>query len=391
MKYRSLLPLYIFILSTIGIFFIAISTQTEANLTLGDQYFFLKKQIIWLILGIIVFTISSKIKIDFIKKFSFLFYIISNILLVAVLIPHIGTSALGAKRWLNLGPLGGIQPSEIAKTAAILFFPFLFSQEKNRNLKTVFIYLGIPFLLIILEPNLSTAVLLSAICLVIYYLSGASLKSIMTFSFLSFTIFAILTFIAPYRFVRLKTLLNQNDASTQTSSSYHTNQITYALASGGIWGKGFANSDQKYKYLPKISTDSIMAIIGEETGFIGISLILYCYLLLIGHIFRIAKNLTDTFESLLVSGVGAWLAFQTLINIGAIANIIPLTGIPLPFISYGGSSLVSLFLCLGLVRNIEKKQANLLYSNNETENNHHRHPSHSRTRINKTIKRGFWH
>jgi cell division protein FtsW (lipid II flippase) len=206
----------------------------------------------------------------------------------------------------------------------------------------------------------------------------------MTFSLLSIAVFTFLTFIAPYRFTRLKTLLNPK--VNTTSTSYHSNQIVYALASGGLWGRGFANSNQKYKYLPKISTDSILAIIAEETGFIGVSLIFYIYLLLIGHLFRIAKKLEDNFESLLVAGVAAWIAFQTLINIGAIANIIPLTGIPLPFISYGGSSLVSLFFALGLVYNIEKKHHNLIYLNNEAENHHHRNPSHPRPRINKTIK-----
>ncbi len=385
MKFRSPLPLYISILSLIGIFFISISTQTEASLTIGNKYFFIQKQILWLTLGIFTFCIASKINLNFIKKYSFPFYLIVNFLLLIVLIPNIGTQALGAKRWLSLGPLGSLQPSELAKMIAIIFFPFLFSQEKNRNLKTLLIYLGVPLFLIILEPNLSTAVLLSVICLVIYYLSNAPLGSIMTFSFLSIIFFTVLTLISPYRFTRLKTLLNPN--TNTTSTSYHSNQIIYALASGGIWGKGFANSNQKYKYLPKISTDSILAIIGEETGFIGISLIFYIYLLLVGHLFRIAKKIDDNFESLLVAGTGAWIAFQTIINIGAIANIIPLTGIPLPFISYGGSSLTSLFFTLGLVYNIEKKHYNLIYLNNGKENNNHRHPSHPRSRINRTIKR----
>lgn len=384
MKFKSPIPLFVSILSVIGIFFISISSQTEASLTTGDKYFFIKKQIIWLIIGIVIFYLASKIKIELIKKYSFILYLIANILLLVVLVPHLGTQALGAKRWLDFG-FFGIQPSEITKIVIILFFPLLFSDPEKRNLKTLLIYLGIPFILIVLEPNLSTAVLISTISLVIYYLSEASIGSIINFSLISLSIFALLTFTAPYRFTRLKTLLNNKNNTT--SSSYHSNQIIYALASGGLWGKGFANSDQKYKYLPKISTDSILAIIGEETGFIGIVIIIYCYLYLIAHIFKIAAKIEDSYESLLISGVGAWLAFQTLINIGAIANIIPLTGIPLPFISYGGSSLVSLFLVLGLVYNIEKKNHNLLYSNNDPQNRYHRHPSHSRSRTYKAIDR----
>ncbi|HPD44731.1 MAG TPA: FtsW/RodA/SpoVE family cell cycle protein, partial [Candidatus Woesebacteria bacterium] len=254
--------------------------------------------------------------------------------------------------------------------------------EQKRNLKTLLFYLLPPFILIILEPNLSTAVLISAICLVIYYLSGASFQSIVAFSCLSLVIFSLLTFLAPYRFARLKTFLKPEDNSS--TATYHRNQIIYALASGGIRGKGLANSDQKYKYLPKISTDSILAIIGEETGFIGLSLLFYIYLLLIGYLFRLAGQITNPFSSLLIGGIGSWIAMQTLINAGAIANIIPLTGIPLPFISYGGSSLVTLFFSLGLVHNIEKNDNNLIYSKHGPNAGHYRYSSYSRLRTHRT-------
>jgi len=381
MKFRSPLLLYALILTLIGVFFIAVSSQTEANSILTDQFFFLRQQLIWLGVGLITFFIAAKIKLGWLQKFSFPLYLLTNLLLLLVLIPSLGTQALGAKRWLSLGQLS-IQPSEIAKITMIIFFATIFTDEQKRNLKTLLFYLLPPFILIILEPNLSTAVLISAICLVIYYLSGASFQSIVAFSCLSLVIFSLLTFLAPYRFARLKTFLKPEDNSS--TATYHRNQIIYALASGGIRGKGLANSDQKYKYLPKISTDSILAIIGEETGFIGLSLLFYIYLLLIGYLFRLAGQTTNPFSSLLIGGIGSWIAMQTLINAGAIANIIPLTGIPLPFISYGGSSLVTLFFSLGLVHNIEKNDNNLIYSKHGPNAGHYRYSSYSRLRTHRT-------
>lgn len=380
MKYKSKLLYYVFSLTIIGFFFIAISSLSEAVVT-GDKFFFLKKQSIWLIISIIFLFIGSKIKLEFLKKNSFIFYIIANILLSLVLLPSLGNKTLGARRWFSLGTIG-VQPSEIFKLSAILFFPFLFCQESYRTIKNLLVYLGIPCLLILLEPNLSTTVLIAAIVLTVYYLSNADYKSILVFTLISIIFFALMSIAQPYRKARIQTLLNP-DKNTSTSS-YHSNQIIYALSSGGLFGKGFANSDQKYKYLPKISTDSILAIIGEETGFIGISFIIILYLILILYLFKLSSQIKDTYQSLLVASVACWITYQSLINIGAIVAIIPLTGIPLPFISYGGSSLTALFFSIGIVFNIEKSNQNLLNSLNDTKNHSHRHPPNSRTRIHKT-------
>jgi cell division protein FtsW len=386
-KKSPLLPL-IFGLITIGLVFIAISSLTEANSTIGDKYFFLKKQSIWLGISLVAFCVISKIKLETVKKLSFPLYIASLITLALVLLPGLGNQALGAQRWLNLG-FASIQPSEILKFTSIVYFSYLFANPEKRTIKHLIFYLSIPFLLIILEPNLSTAMLVSAIVISIYYLSGGEIMSLFTLCvtvvFLSF----ILVLVSPYRSARLKSLLNPN--SNQNTASYHTNQIILALSSGGVFGKGFANSDQKYRFLPKISTDSILAVIGEEVGFFGVVLIFLMYIYLITYLIRIAQIIPDPFPSLLVSSVACWIAYQSLINIAAIVAIIPLTGVPLPFISYGGSSLLTLFSAIGLVRNIEKQYYLLIYSNSDSkaldkENHHHRHSPDTRRRANQSTE-----
>lgn len=377
---KSPLLISTIVLILIGILFISISSLSEASNTIGDKFFFLRKQIMWLGIGVILFYISSKIKIEIVKKYASFLYLATLLALFLVLFPQLGNQALGARRWLNLG-LFSIQPSELLKLTSIIFFAFLFSKEEKRNIKHLILYLSAPFLLIILEPNLSTAILISAIIISIYYLSGGEILSLFGLCSSVVVLSFILIVASPYRFARLKTLVNPDN--NKVTSSYHSNQIILAISSGGLFGKGFANSDQKYKFLPKISTDSILAVIGEEVGFVGIIVILFIYLSLIAYLFKLSNTLTDSFESLIVVGVACWIAYQSLINISAIAAIIPLTGVPLPFISYGGSSLSTLMIAIGLVRNIEKRNSLLVYSKSDTrktinkDHNHHRRSSYS--------------
>jgi len=377
---KSPLLFLVFSLITIGLVFISISSLTEANSTIGDKFFFLKKQSLWLLISLVCFYITSKIKISFIKKFSFTLYIMTLVLLLLVLVPGLSNETLGARRWLNLGFIN-IQPTEILKFTSIIYFSYLFSIKEKRTIKNLILYLSIPFALIILEPNLSTAILISVIIISIYYLSGGEIISLFKLCTVAVALSILLIIFSPYRFARLKTLLSPK--TEQNTTSYHSNQIILALSSGGLFGKGFANSDQKYQYLPKISTDSILAVIGEEMGFFGIVLILLIYVYLITYLIKLSQIIPDPFQSLLISSVACWIAYQSLINISAIVAIIPLTGVPLPFISYGGSSLLTLLSAIGLVRNIEKQNNLLIYSNGENkgiakENHHHRHPLNSR-------------
>ena len=364
------------ILIIIGFLFISISSLAEASNIAGDKFFFLKKQLTWLFIGCIAFLITSKIPTETIKKISPYLYFSSLFLLLLVLIPQLGDKTLGARRWLNIG-FTEIQPAEILKLFSIIYFAKLFSQTEKRTIKNLIFYLGIPFALIIAQPNLSTAILISAIVITIYYLSGGEIIHLFILGLFATILSYILIISSPYRLARLQGL---------ATGSYHSDQIIMALASGGIFGKGFANSDQKYRFLPKISTDSIVAVIGEETGIIGIVTIVLLFVFLIANLFKIANNSKNSFESLLVSGIGSWIAYQALINISAIVALIPLTGVPLPFISYGGSSLISLMSAIGLAYNIDRNRSKLLYysadankQKNPENHLHNRHPSHPRS------------
>ncbi|MBP9817797.1 FtsW/RodA/SpoVE family cell cycle protein [Candidatus Shapirobacteria bacterium] len=360
----------------IGIIFIAISSQNDAQTTTGDQYFFIKKQLVWLLIGSVAFIVGSKLKLSALTKYINLFYFGSIFLLLLVMIPQFGSSALGASRWLNLGIIG-IQPSEIYKFIAIIFFANLFSKPDKRTIKKLLIYLLPALFLILLEPNFSTVVLISTIILTMYYLSGGEILPIFTISFLAVIIGLVLVVITPYRLARLSTLLNRDKTEI---ASYHSNQMLLTLASGGLFGKGFANSDQKYRYLPKISTDSILAVVGEEVGFVGIFTIIVLFILLILAIFSISHKTPSLFHQLICQGIAVWIGSQALINIAAVSALIPLTGVTLPLISYGGSSLTSLLFGLGLVRNVQN-QSKLLYSNVHApiKNSHsHRQPPHAR-------------
>lgn len=359
---------YTLSLTVVGLFFISISSLFEAQTSLGDSNFFIKKQLLWIFLGTICMFIFSKVNLDFLRRHSFLLYLFSLSLLIIVFIPNIGHKSFGASRWINFG-IFNLQPSELFKLVAIIFFPALFTDEQKTGFKHLLIFLLPAFILLILEPNLSTALLICAITVTSYYLSGGEIFPI----FILFLLFSLLgtalIFSSPYRKARFNTFVN---VQQDNDLNYHSQQIIISLASGGLSGQGIANSQQKYKFLPKISTDSILAIIGEETGFIGLLTLTYLFLSYISFLFKLANNISDNFEKVLVSTFACWISFQALINYSAIVSLIPLTGIPFPFISYGGSSLISIMIGCGLIANIERKY------NHDKKNLNHRHPSNSR-------------
>lgn len=361
MRPRTLITLVTILLVT-GLIFISLSSISEAANTVGDQFFFIKKQLIWSLIGLAAFITASKLPLSLVKRLATPTYLFFVFLLLITLIPRFGNSALGARRWLDLG-IVGIQPSELFKLAAIIFFSQLFSTAKTRNIKSLLLFLIPPLILIILEPNMSTTVLVGAIVISLFYLANGSLAAIVSLCLLALVGSTVLIATSPYRQARFDT------------ASYHSSQLTLTLTSGHLTGKGFANSDQKYRFLPKISSDSILAVIGEETGFIGTSLIILAFFFLINQIFSVAAKFPlASFENLICSGIGCWIAYQSLINMSAVVGLIPLTGVTLPLISYGGSSLTAILFGVGLVNNLLYSSKDEVHQNHR----HHRQSSHSR-------------
>lgn len=277
----------------------------------------------------------------------------SIVLLVAVLIPGIGQTVGGARRWIDLG-FFSIQPSEIVKLAVILYLSSWFIHKEKQRFLSFFGLLAVIISLIMLQPDMGTAIIVFSIFIIMYFLSGYKLQYLLLLIPASAVGFFILVTSSTYRMKRFLAYLNPD--LDPLGITYHVKQILISLSSGGLFGRGLSASRQKYQFLPEAHTDSIFAIIGEEIGFIGAAFIISIYMLLLYKAYTVAKHAPDLFGKFLGGAIFSVLGLQIVINLGAIVGLIPLTGVPLPFISYGGSSLLVFFSLMGILANIGKRR-----------------------------------
>lgn len=332
-----------------GLLMVYEASAVTALRNFGDRFHFLREQLKWTVtggLGMIVFALYPYRNL---YRLSAPFLTVIIIFLIAVFLPGIGVGALGAKRWVNFA-FFSIQPAEFAKLALVIYLAAWLSKADKMRLTPFISLLGLVIGLVILEPDLGTAIIILAIAGILYFLSGAPWYH---FLFLIPTVFitvGVISLISPYRLNRLETFFNPN--TDPLGSSYHVRQIIISLGSGGWLGRGLGRSLQKYDFLPEATTDSIFAIIGEEFGFIGAVMLIITFFLLISLGFKIIARTTDPFGRLLSAGIVIWLGIQAMINLSAMVILVPLTGIPLPFISYGGSSLVASLCAVGILLNI---------------------------------------
>ncbi len=348
----------VIILLSIGTCMIFSSSFIMADKWYGDSYYFLKKQIIYAIIALIVLLFSMNIDYHFYKKVSTPLLIISIILLSAVFIPGVGRSAGGAVRWVKFGILS-FQPSEIAKFALILYMSESMTRKGMNDLKTFakgilpsLIVIGVIFVLILKEPDFSTALIILGISFVMLFIGGTKIIQLFTLMAAAIPMGALILLREEYRKVRLLAFLDP--WKDPLDSGFHVIQSLVALGSGGITGVGLAESRQKYFYLPDQHTDFIFSIIGEELGFIGTVFIVVLFALLLWRGYRIAVQSTDNFACLLATGITFVIVFQSMINIGVVTKMLPTTGITLPFISFGGTSLIINMLCIGILLNISR-------------------------------------
>lgn len=341
----------VFSLTIFGLLMVANASVVEAYRDFGDKLYYFKLQLQWAGIGLVGFVLASFFNYRRLRPFAVPLLIIALVSLGLVLVPGLGTKILGAKRWLGIGVFR-FQPAELAKLAFVLYLAAFMSEKKSfwPFLALLMILIG----LIILEPDLGTAVIIAATGLVVYFVSGAPILWIGVIGVIGVLGGLVLIFSSPYRKERVLTFLNP--ARDPLGASYHIRQVLLALGSGGLLGLGLGQSRQKYEYLPAAATDSIFAIIAEELGFVGALMVIIAFLLLIWRGFKIAKEAPDRFGALLATGVISWIGFQTLINLSAIVALVPLTGVPLPFISYGGSSLVLILTASGILVNISKQR-----------------------------------
>lgn len=339
------------IFTLFGLVMVYEASNVAAFQDFSDKYYYLKDQLTWAGIGFILLTaaVFFPYKKYFDLAIPFLFFTIISLGLV--LVPGIGIKVLGARRWINLGFIS-FQPSELAKLSMVLYLAaWLSRKEKGKFLSFIFL-LSLIVGLIILQPDLGTAVILTLIFIMVYFLSRAPLWHFSVLIPAAAIAVIFLAVVSPYRYQRLITFFNPN--IDPLGSSYHIRQILISLGSGGLTGLGLGASRQKYQYLPEATTDSIFAIIAEELGFVGASLLVLGFLFFLYRILKIVKNSPDRISFLLAGGILSLFAGQIIINLGSMVALFPLTGVPLPFISYGGSNLVVSLTAIGIILNISR-------------------------------------
>jgi cell division protein FtsW len=351
------LKVVVFTLLIVGLGVLFSASAVISQESAGNPYYYFIHQLIYGALpGLIVFFICQKINYKTWKKFALPIFLFSLVLMVLVFVPGFGMKHGGAQRWLNLG-FTSIQPAEFLKLGLIIYLSAIFGKKdvhKNGiiNLVSFLVIITIVGGLMALQSDAGTLGLIVIVGFIIYFISGASFLHLGVIITVYVASFFALTKFFPHRVARFVTFFNSN--FDPQGISYQINQAILAIGSGGILGLGPGHSRQKYNYLPEPMGDSIFAIAAEEIGFIGVCVIIALFVLLVIKGLRVAKKSPDEFAKLTAIGIVSWIAFQAIINIAAITKLIPLTGIPLPFLSYGGSSMIAIMAGLGVLVNISK-------------------------------------
>lgn len=344
------------ILVFLGIVMVFSASYIQSSFKHNDPYFFLKRDLIYATLGFVGMMILSNVDYRLWKKYSTPICVISIVFLLLVLTP-LGIEANGAKRWLGVGG-ATFQPSDIAKFACVVFTAKLIERryDKIKSLtKGVLPLLLMPtliFVLIMLEPNMSTAGTVILVVFVMLFVAGINMKFVGAMMLSGVGLFVALVIVEPYRLKRIMSFLDP--FQDPLGSGYQVIQSLYALGSGGLFGLGLGKSKQKYFYIPEPQNDFIFAIIGEELGLIGCVLVIMLFILLVYRCVRIALKCEDIFACMLVIGIGSLIGIQAALNIAVATSSMPATGVALPFVSYGGTSLTMLMGEIGIVLNISK-------------------------------------
>lgn len=334
-------------LSFFGLLMVGNASVVSASRDFSDKWHYFKLQGMWTLIGLTGFFIASRFSHHRLVSLANQFFLATIVLLVLVLIPGIGSHLLGARRWIDLGFLS-FQPAEIAKLSTAIYLSKLFT--KQPRFTHLLVITGLLSLLIMLEPDMGTTTVIICMSFTVYFGSGGKIRNLI-FSLPLLALVGVgLILIAPYRLSRLQTFINSSH--DPQGASYQVRQAIIGIGSGGPFGLGLGQSRQKYQFLPEVTTDSIYAVIGEELGLVGTSTVLVIYLSLIMIGLQIAKSHPNRFSSNLALAISSWFGFQAFINISSIIALTPFTGIPLSFISYGGSSLVITLIASGILVNI---------------------------------------
>ena len=345
------------ILILIGLIMIMSASGVRAYNRYGNAHYFFSRQLLFVLAGLLLMFFASRLDYNIYYKYSKIILLIGMLLLTLVIIPGIGRTAGGATRWISLG-FFDFQPSEVIKLALIIYISSFVTrksskiQDFKKGILPVILIIGFSAFLIMQQPDMGTAVNIIGFSFIILLVGGMRFKHLFGLSIPGVLLMGYYISSAPYRLNRVQTFLNPWE--DPRGSGYHIIQSLLALGSGGLTGVGPGNSRQKFLYLPEPGTDFIFAILGEEFGFIGAAFVIILFGVFAYRGVLIALNARDLFGSLLATGITSMIIIQVLINIGAVTSLLPVTGITLPFISYGGSSLLISLYAVGILFNISR-------------------------------------
>ena len=342
------------VLSCMGLLFIYSASSYSAELQYGDAFRYVETQAVALALGVAAMFAVSFVRPEKIKKYSFVLFAVGVALLAAVFVPGFGVESYGAKRWINLG-FFTVQPSEYAKFAMVAFLAAFAAKKGVGTFPRALVFLataGLVCLLLLLEPNMSVTICVGAAAFVLLFAAGAKPTHLAVILVPVAALGIALIVAEPYRVRRLLAFLDP--WSSPLDEGYQLIQSYYALGSGGLFGVGLFNSRQKYLFLPFAESDFILSVIGEETGFFGVLGVLALFAVIIVRGTLIAARARDRYSCYLAAGITALLALQTLMNVAVVCGAVPPTGLPLPFVSAGGSSLVCYFAAVGALLSVSR-------------------------------------
>lgn len=342
---------------------VIIGSATHINTPSDERYWFVQRQGIFAILNVAVAIFLMNFDYKILQAYGNKMYIFNLIMLVAVMV--VGQSALGAQRWIQLGPIS-LQPSEFSKLIMIVSLAGMLEERVGKlnnlhDLLPVAAYVGVPFLLVMKQPDLGTSLVFMAIFFGMIFVCGVNMRLLGGIFGVGLACMPILWhFLKDYQKMRIMVFMDPN--VDPLGSGYHIIQSKIAIGSGMLFGKGlFGGTQSQLNFLPENHTDFIFAVVGEELGFIGAAFLLLLYLVVLWRGIKIARDASDMFGRLLAVGITSMLAFHVLVNVGMTTGIMPVTGIPLPFMSYGVSSLTTNILSIAILLNIHMRKQKLLF------------------------------
>jgi cell division protein FtsW len=345
-------------LLAIGLAMVYSASGIKALDAQDDPRYFLLQQSAWVAIGLVAMLVVARVDYHRYRRLALPGLVIAAVLLALVLVPGVGTRVGGASRWLRVSSFAGLQPAELAKLALVIYLAFWLAAKREsvgRWSVTVPFVAVVTLLagLVIAEPDLGTAIVLVAIGLAMYFIAGARIAEFAALGALATISVAAVAVVQPYRLLRLVTFLDP--WSEPQGAGFQTIQSIYGLALGGMFGEGLGAGKEKFGFLPAPYTDSIFAVLGDELGLLGTLAVVLLFLVIEFKGIRIALSAPDETGTLLATGVTVWLVFQAWVNMAVVAALVPMTGITLPFISYGGSSICVGLVAVGILLNVGRQ------------------------------------